>query len=63
MNDACRCIRANETADAESAGIKDAEVRRLLVDVLQRQGKQLEADCVLLSISFSGLREKDPLPP
>ncbi|KAL8424553.1 hypothetical protein Efla_005659 [Eimeria flavescens] len=56
------CLAANEAQCSDLAGIKDAEARLLLADLLRSKGRQLDADCVLLSVSFKGLWEQDALP-
>lgn len=58
----CSCMAANEAQCSELAGIRDAEARLMLADLLKAKGQQLEADCVLLSVSFRGLWEQDALP-
>ncbi|PHJ22727.1 general transcription factor iiic polypeptide 3 gtf3c3 [Cystoisospora suis] len=55
-------LARSEAAWQHTAGVRDADVRLLLCDVLKRLGRDLEADYTLLTISYKHLREKDKLP-
>ncbi|PFH34355.1 general transcription factor IIIC polypeptide 3 GTF3C3 [Besnoitia besnoiti] len=55
-------LARSEARRQQTAGVRDAEVRLLLCDVLKQLGQDLEADYTLLTISYKHLREKDRLP-
>ncbi|CBZ55309.1 hypothetical protein NCLIV_057320 [Neospora caninum Liverpool] len=57
-----RWLSQSEARRHQTAGVRDAEVRLLLCDVLKQLGQDLEADYTLLTISYKHLRERDKLP-
>ena len=55
-------MAATEASYSGLAGVRDAEARLLLSSLLRDQGHELQADCILLSVSVKGLWEDDALP-